>query len=177
MRQCDWGARPRPGSPACPACHAAALPAPAQQSPASPAQSCPCSPLPEGPKLPPRRRGLVLFSSFSSFSQASVAARPRTRGPPTAQQSNLSASDIPSQLITTHIVPMSWHHLIPDRGSSAFPHTIHSYPRGYYYYYCCDHQRSALLSAPPASHTDPDIIILCRRYVQKKKRGTCRYSG
>lgn len=66
-------------------------------------------------------KGPRCFSSFSSFSQASVAARPPEPvdlHPP----SNLAASDVPSHLITTPIISMSCHHLIPDRGSSAFPH-------------------------------------------------------
>lgn len=112
----DWG-RPRP---ACPAC---AL-GPGRQ----PSETSPCKPLLApglarlvGPRAPAQRGGPRCFSSFSSFSQASVAARPPEPvdlHPP----SNLAASDAPSHLITTPIISMSCHHLIPDRGSSAFPH-------------------------------------------------------
>lgn len=100
-----------------------ALPANARQ----PSQTCPCTPCwpwqpwaGEGPKLPPSEgvRNASRASRASLRLLLQLAPEPVDLHPP----SNLAASNIPSHLITTPIISMSCHHLIPDRGSSALPH-------------------------------------------------------
>lgn len=119
MALCDGGGLGLPSG--CVLC----LPMPG--SPARPALARPCTPCwpwqawaGEGPKLPPSEgsRNASRASRASLRLLLQLAPEPVDLHPP----SNLAASNMPSHLITTPIISMPCHHLIPDRGSSALPH-------------------------------------------------------
>lgn len=141
----DWGC-PRPACPAC-QCPAAQPDLPLHALLALAALGW------GGPQAPAQRRGPECFSSFSSFSQASVAARPRTRGPASSQQSCSLKHPVPSYHDPDHFHVMSPFNPRPRfvRSSPCLPYS--------YGYYCHNHQTSALPSAPPAFYKQVQTLL------------------
>lgn len=129
MRQVvDWGPPSVWLSSGCLAVWLYSVRQPSQKEPVPPPRP-PCWPCwalgckgPQAPAQPAQRGGSeMLLELFSSFSQASVAARP-----PNPWTCILPAILQPQTcrpiLSRPRSISMSCHHLIPDRGSSAFPH-------------------------------------------------------
>lgn len=151
-----------PGSPGGPALAHALLALLALASPGKPW-------LGRAPSSRPAKGSEMLLELFSSFSQASVAARPRTRGPASSQQSCSLKHPVPSYHDPDHFHVMSPFNPRPRfvRFSPCLPCS--------YGYYCLNHQTDALPSAPPAFYSQVQALLL--RYLSRYFGTHSRYIG